>query len=351
MAANFRVPRVAAVLAAVALTPVFPAWGQPPESVTPAPATLGAPMPVTEPSPFAPAPQPSPFAPPVPSVPALPPAPAAPDPFAPTLRVDGVFGLGIQVVKPSIVNHVMGTATFPDGATTTVAVPQASLGWTAVPAFEASFFLPDALGYLALRYRFLVASGSGSADFSDGTPGDLQSQLDYNVVDFDYGSPTVTLFGSWDWSGRAGIRLGQIYFNSTLTNEIRQDRTSDWFLGAGPHGTLDVQRRLGFLPGLALFGSIDAGFLVGQVRQHYYETLFAPGVGSAQANGSVRATQTVPMLDLRAGLRYTPSVNPRLHFALGYDFEEWFNIGNVNGSHSNGRLTTNGAFLTAQLDY
>jgi hypothetical protein len=260
------------------------------------------------------------------------------------------FGTEVQILKPQVTNHVLGTATFPGGATAVVAVPEASLPWTAATRFEFGKFLPDNLGFLAVSYRFLVTSGSGTATDPDGRLGDVRSRLAFNVLDFDYGLAGQPLAAHWDGMARFGIRMGQAYFDSELTNAALSERTTNWFLGAGPHARYDLQRRLDFLPGLALFGGADFAVLVGQVRQHYYETLFTPA-GADAGSGTMRGTQTVPLLDAQAGLRYTPPSMPTLHFAAGYQFEEWFYLGKLPGTDSSGRLTLNGAFVNVRFDF
>jgi hypothetical protein len=370
----------------VLLAAVLPAGGvrgqgAPPAPLPPQPgmATLGAPVAVDETSPApAPAvfpsaaapqpalppelPPPTPLAPASPLGPAptpfLPPAPAGvpvtPPPnagiFAPTPPGLALFfDTEVEILKPNIVNHVRGTAAFPGGSSVNVAVPEASLPWTAATRFEIGKFLPDNLGFLALSYRFLVDSGSGSATAPNGAIGDLNSRLDFNVVDFDWGLPGHVISPHWDGLFRAGIRLGQAYFDSQLTDTALSTRTTDWFFGAGPHARYDLQRRFDFLPGLAVFGGVDGTILVGQIRQHYYETLFTPI--AAEADGTVRKTQTVPVLDLQAGLRYTPPRMPTLHFAAGYQYEEWFDLGKVPDSNTDGRLTLNGAFVNVRYDF
>ncbi len=362
--------RLFVVLLASAFPAVVRGQGAP-AAPDPGIATLGAPIGVNDPPPppvpavappvLPPGPPPLPPAPPSPLVPGptpfLPPAPAGvpvtppPDagifgPLPPGLAF--FFGTEVEFLKPNIVNHVQGIATFPGGTKVNVAVPQAPLSWTAATRFDLGLFLPDNLGFLDLSYKFLTTDGSGTATAPNGVRGDLHSSLDFNVVDLDYGMSGFPIAPHWDGLARFGIRMGQAYFDSQLTDAALSTRTTDWFLGAGPHARFDLQRRFDFLPGLAVFGNVDGAVLVGQIRQHYYETVFVP---LAEANGSIRQYQTVPVLDLQAGLRYTPPGVPSLHFAAGYQYEEWFYVGDVPGTDSHGRLTLNGAFLNVRFDF
>jgi hypothetical protein len=365
-------------LIVVLLAAAFPAgaWGQgvPPAPAPPGPgivqleAPIGASETPSPPAPVVPPPVLPAVPPPLPSAPAsplvpgptpfFPPAPAGvpvtppPDagifgPLPPGLAF--FFGTEVEILEPNIVNHVQGTAVFPGGTSVHVAVPEASLPWTAATRFEGGVFLPDNLGFLALSYKFLTTSGSGMATAPNDVPGDLHSSLDFNVVDLDYGLSGFPIAPHWDGLARFGIRMGQAYFDSQLTDAALSTRTTSWFLGAGPHARFDLQRRFDFLPGLAVFGGLDGAVLVGQIRQHYYETLFTPF--SDEANDSTRQWQTVPVLDLQAGLRYTPPGVPSLHFATGYQYEEWFYVGDVPGTDSRGRLTLNGAFVNVRFDF
>src|SRR5262249_20831269 len=129
-----------------------------------------------------------------------------------------------------------------------------------------------------------------------------------------------------------------------------EQRTSNNFVGAGPHAGLEVARCLP-LPGLALFGRLDGAVLVGDVTQSYEEVLtFGPG---SQLGGATRveSTQGVPVLGVKAGLSWTPyTANGRwLRFDFGYEFEQWWRVGEAAGSHAT--LTMQGLFFRGQFDF
>jgi hypothetical protein len=265
--------------------------------------------------------------------------------------LDFFFNFEIQVVKPVVNNRLTDTVTFPGGFTATVNAPQASLGWAVSPRFEVGSVLPEDQGLFALSYRFLITSGSSTVIGPDGGSAGLHSGLDFNVVDFDYGTPTVHFAPRWDYNWRLGFRLGQAFFDSTLSDPAVNLKTSDWFLGGGIHGRFDVNREIGLIPGLAVFGRVEGAVMFGQIHQRFTETVFIADGTSTTAMDFLQKVQTVPVLELQAGLRYTPPSWQRFHLAAGYQFEEWYQVGRVSGTSSRGDFYTNGVFLRAGFDY
>jgi hypothetical protein len=323
-------------------------------------AILGPPAPIvaagaTVPPP--PDPPPSAPLPAVPTSPFLPPdstpvgAPNE-EPFpALSLRNDLFFRFELEIVKPVIINHISGPAMFPDGTMTTVAVPQASLQWTASPLFEIGKFLPDSCGFVALNYRFLAVTGTSTATTPDGSVGDLRSRLDFNIADLDYGTLPESFASNWFWSGRVGARLAQTYFDSQLTDGLTTTQATNWFLGGGFHGRIDVEHRFEFLRGLSIFGRADGAVVIGQVRQRFLESETAADGTLFSATGMMHHTETLPVIALQAGLGYTPRIWQNLHIEAGYAYEEWFRIAHIDSTTSSGSLRTNGAFVRLQLDY
>jgi hypothetical protein len=284
------------------------------------------------------------------AAPVLPPNEEPPFPtFSP--HNDLFFRFELDIVKPVIVNHISGPVAFPDGTTGTVAVPQASLGWTASPTFEVGKFLPDSCGFVAINYRFLAVTGTDVATTPDGSVGDLRSRLDFNIADFDYGTLPAAFASNWYWSSRFGARLAQVYFDSQLTDGLTTTQATNWFLGGGVHGRIDVDYRFSFLRGLSAFGRLDGAIMIGQVRQRFLESETAADGTLITANGMMHHTETLPVLALQAGLGYTPSFWQNIHVEAGYSYEEWFRIAHIDSTTSSGSLRTNGAFIRLGFAY
>jgi hypothetical protein len=321
-----------------------------PAPSAPPPTALGAPVPEV-----APPPPSAPFTPPPPGPP--PEVPAAPAPAGWLLEgvltpgIGFFFNVELTVVKPEVSANLSDTVTFPSGATSVVAVPQASLHWTVSPRIEVGQVLPDNQGLFALSYRFLTSSGSSTVTGPDGAPANLSSQVDFNVVDFDYGTPIIRFAPKWSYDWRLGFRLSQAYFASNVSDAAVAEQTTNYFLGGGLHGRFDLSRDISFIRGLATFSRIDGAVVLGQVRQRFNETVFNPDGTTSTAMAVLQRVQTIPVVTLQTGLTYTPPSWQRFHLTGGYQFEEWFGLGRISGTSSRGDLFTNVLFLRAQFDY
>jgi hypothetical protein len=111
-----------------------------------------------------------------------------------------------------------------------------------------------------------------------------------------------------------------------------------------------VWREFNLLPGLALFFQPDLMVLVGRVQQHYRENVTLDG-STASASFFLRRTQTVPVLTFRTGLSYTPRDLSQWRFMVGYEFEDWWFVGQMPGQPSRGQFYTNGVFLRALVSF
>jgi hypothetical protein len=312
--------------------PPAPVPFSPPPTAAPTAPTLGVPVP----APYVAAPPPPPLS-----------GRADPGPNgwtdAPSCDEGLFFNTDLDFLKPAVKNRLSGTVTFPDGSTGTVAPPQASLDWTVAPRFEVGYHFPDSFGDLSASYRFLVSEGRGTAVSPVGAF-DVRSRLDLNQFDFDYSSARFSPGPFWDLKWRVGARLADVFFDSRVSDGVFDQQAGSNFIGAGPHFALDAERRIGLLPGFALFGNIDGAVLVGQIHQHFQDG--APGFS---ANDTEQRTQSVPVVTLKAGFSYTPPRLEFVHFTTGYEFERWWDLARLGGSK--GELTDQGLFLRAEFDY
>jgi hypothetical protein len=343
---------LAAVFVAVGAAPAA-AVAQPPAALPPAPAGGPPPPMLGPPQPVAPAPPPP--------VPAAPPPPAAPPLFAPCdPGADGWFDCSLedrlffeaelQFLAPAVKNRLRGTVVFPNGATDNLAVPAADLEFTVAPRLAVGYRLPDSAGEFVFSYRFLATDGRGTAVTPEGELFDLRSRLDFNQFDFDYASVRYSPLPLFDLKWWVGARLATAFFDSRVQNDFAEQQAGNYFVGAGPHAGLEVERRFGLFPygNLAAFAGLDGAVLLGQVRQHFHETFFFPE-GDFRGDFAQQKTQSVPVLTLRAGLRYTPPRLEYVHFSTGYQFERWWNLGKIGNSA--GELTDQGVFFRAEFDY
>ena len=369
MAAAVKLLRMA-LLAAVLSAMVRPVLSQ---QAPPVPDTVLPPPRSEEPSPpggtgvapVAPAlgPSPGPFAPP-PSSP-FPPRDAQDPLYQP--RDPGLNGWGlydwfsmpqqffadieVDILKPHLKSALTNTVTFPNGSQTTVQPPTTQVGWTAAPRIEVGWFIQPSLGYFALSWRGFADQAEQNATSLDGTPFALRTRLDVNQVTFDYGTVPYSYAPRWFLSGRIGMAAADVFFDNQAVNAAQTLYANNKYYGAGPHVRMDLWREFNLLPGLSVFAQPDLMVLVGQIQQNYQEDNVAPDGSTVTGFFIQRKTQTVPVLTLRTGLSYTPANLSNWRFMAGYEFEEWWFVGQVDMAASRGQLSTNGIFLRAFVTF
>ena len=262
---------------------------------------------------------------------------------------EGLFGAAdLGLVKAHVTNRITSGTPIGRAFTAPVRVPVASLNWTVSPRFELGYRLPEGGGDVRLGYRFLAASGSES-----GLSGELKSRLDVSVFDLDYVS------SEWlarDWSAPfrdlrlvAGVRLAASCLDSSARGEVIADRFSSHFAGAGPHVGLEFSK---WLPGcpLEIYTRADAAGLLGRTRQSFATRVRDENgniFGAArrddpQSNGAAAVSAAI-------GLAWRPDPGGRFRAVLGYQFEQWWDLGRTDDS--NFELTVQGAFLRAEWRY
>ncbi len=321
----------------------------PPDTVLPPPRG-DEPIPPPAPGPPPATPNIGPFAPP--------PAPSISNPWDGWLFLTdwpdwpkNFFGdLEIDVMKPHLTAALVGPVALSNGTVDSVHPPTTQMNWTAALRKEIGWFLPGNVGYFAFNYRGFADDGRQIVTALDGTPYALRSRLDVNQIAFDWGALPYSFAPRWFVSGRLGMAAANVFFDNQANSARQGLDASNNFYGAGPHLRADVWREFNLLPGLALFAQPDFMVLVGRVQQHYRE---ADSVDGTTVGGSffLRRTQTVPVFTLRTGLSYTPANLSQWRFMVGYEFEDWWNVGRVPGEASRGSFYTNGIFLRAMASF
>jgi hypothetical protein len=368
-----------ALLAAVLSTAVRPALAQlaplTPDTVLPPPRSdVVTPPPVLAPAPAIPAPAPGPFAPP--SVAPAPgpfaprPGPGIPPPDAqdplyqprdpgqngwglydwPSLPEHFFADVEVDIMRPYLKAALTNAVTFPNGTQTNVQPPTTQMGWTAAPRFEFGWFIYPNLGYLALNYRGFADQAEQNVVGLDGIGYGLRTRLDVNQVALDYGTVPYSYAPRWFMSGRIGIAGTDVFFDNQAISATQTQYASNNFYGGGPHVRLDLWREFNLLPGLSIFAQPDLVVYVGQIHQRFREDNTVDGYTST-GFFIQRKTQTVPVFTLRTGLTYTPANLSNWRFMVGYEFEEWWFVGQIDGLNSRGQFDTNGVFLRALVNF
>jgi hypothetical protein len=289
------------------------------------------------------------------------PRPAPGDPLLdyPVLAPPGWFAnVEVGVIAPHFKNQIQGDVRVGD-VVTTIHVPGASLDWAPAPRFEFGYRLPRGFGQFLATYQFLGTQGQGDLN-SDLGVAHLKSRLTQSVLNVEYANarllPNTSFLGEgWLIGGHIGVQVLSIYYDARsdqrgLGGTLTGQQTTNYLVGAGPHAQLDVWRRLPF-PGLAFYGAAEASNIYDFMEQSFTETILAPG--AAPAGGTIRGnlTQGVAGLGGRLGFSWAPPSNRCLRFFLGYQLNQWWQVGRNGANNSNGALTEHGIFFRGEFTF
>jgi hypothetical protein len=220
---------------------------------------------------------------------------------------------------------------------------------TVSPLFTLGYRLKDDRGAFLLSYRNLASDGREVVGaFDPAGDGLLRSRLDMNTVGLVYSTAEHPLGALWSLRWELGAKLSSIYFDSQVEGLLVGQRTTDHFVGAGPVVALDVTRELP-PTGLALYSRVEGADLIGRVHQNFSERFGDPGAPDAFAGSSRSGSQAVPVLGIEAGLSWLSLPSGRYRLTAGYQFEQYWNVGQLGDS--SGNVTLQGLFLRAEMNY
>jgi hypothetical protein len=151
----------------------------------------------------------------------------------------------------------------------------------------------------------------------------------------------------WSLRWEIGGRLATIYHDSQGFGQVLGQKTSNFFIGAGPQAALDLTREIPDT-GFALFSRLDAADYIGRVEQKFSERLGDPrtpfGFGYSEQDGS----QSVPYVGVQAGLSWLSHLG-RYRVTAGYEFNQWWNTARLGDSR--GYVQAQGLFLRTEYNY
>lgn len=331
--------------AAPAWSPSAPVLAQPVVVQQGPGAAALPPPPPPLPEQYVPPPPPPPFADP------LAPAGAGSPYLKPIIEAPGLFGsLEIGLVAPQI-NGVLTGPVSVAGFSQNVRLTSADLGWTGSPRIQLGYRFPQGAGAILGTYRSVVSEGTQAIPHYDPFgSGFERTRLNLNSVDIDYASATMPFAPLWDLKWYLGARIGAVYYDHRADGQWLHQRAANNFVGAGPHVGLDVHRQFADIPGLSLYGRTEGAVLLGNVHQSFEEIVGlanGPAVGGAR---NVSNGQSAPVFDFQIGLSYAPPTRRDwLRFTFGYQFEQWWNVGNAGGS--TGDVFFQGLFFRGEFNY
>jgi hypothetical protein len=261
--------------------------------------------------------------------------------------------LEVGVVGPHVKNQLNSPVNTMSGPKI-LEVPTAPLEWTGSPRIGVGYQLADNMGRVLLTYTSVVSQGTGSiANFDAFGAGFLRSRLNMNVIDLDYVSNPLSFCPQWTVDWAVGVRLATLYFDSQAVGGLLGQRVANNFIGAGPHGWVDLRYSLPEVPGLSLLGRIGGSVLIGDINQSFEETVRSTsGVPLFGGATRVNEAQAVPELNVRFGVEYVPPVRGRwMRFSFGYEFDYWWNVGNVNLDTSREDISWQGLFFRGEFSF
>jgi hypothetical protein len=280
----------------------------------------------------------------------------------PVLPQPGWFAdVEVGIMLPHITDDAHDAVTV-DGKSTRVQLPGGTIDWTAAPRLEVGYRLPEGFGEIAFAYRFLGSTGSStiSGPFSaPDAPGSVHNRLDINIADLDYASNELSIC-SWWAKWRLGLRGADNFFDTTVTEPLAaaeagsgvfERRISNNFWGIGPHGSLELERRLTDW-GLMVLGRVDGSILLGRVNQDFYATSTTKVAGQFLTGATYELQgMAVPELEGNIGLGWRPPSYPSVRVFAGYENEHWWNVGHVVNSGSVAEIYSNGVLLRVDINY
>jgi hypothetical protein len=268
----------------------------------------------------------------------------------------------VGILLPHVVND-MHDAVKVNGVTSRVQLPGGGLDWTAAPRIELGYRLPEGFGEIDLAYRFLGAQGTGTVTGGSAAPdgtANLLKRLDIQTADLDYASNELSIC-TWWMKWRLGLRGADIYFDSTADESLAaagagsgvfERRVTDNFWGIGPHGSLELERRLTDW-GLTVIGRLDGSVLLGRVDQGFFEVSTTHGGGGQFLTGQTLESDAmaVPQIDGSLGLAWRPQSCSALRLFVGYEYEHWWDVAHMPNTGSVGEVYNQGVLLRADFNY
>ena len=203
----------------------------------------------------------------------------------------------------------------------------------------------------AVRFSAAGLNSEGNGDGWDSLLGPVRatSSVENFYCDLDYVSRRLGSPDAWSMQWHGGLRFSGMDLKTRVTNGIIAGQAVNEFGGVGLHLGLEAQRALG-TNGWALFGKFDGGVVWGDGQQTIEAT-----AGPFTAGVDTEGPESVPMVQLQAGLRWEPLAMPWFRFAAGYQYEQWWV--NADGENSENAFfeklgfTSHGPFLRCEFGY
>jgi hypothetical protein len=258
--------------------------------------------------------------------------------------------LEVGILRPNVKERLVNPVAI-GGDVVDVTLPMPDLDWVASPRVRVGYRLPDCFGEYVFSYRTIVTDQSGFLAVYDGlgNRGVLRSYLNVQAFDLDYANVSWCWNPLWQARWAIGVRIPVAYFDVEADSLLLRERVSNHFVGAGPHGALEVERHFAGWPAGAIFGRAEGATALGYIRQSFERVEYFPVYVGGSAD--VTSIQYIPMFDLQFGLSWTPPTDRHwLRFTAGYEYEAWYYVGRTQGD-SRANLFFQGFFARGEWRY
>ena len=133
---------------------------------------------------------------------------------------------------------------------------------------------------------------------------------------------------------------------------VFERRTTNNYWGIGPHGGVELERRLGDW-GLGILSRLDGSILLGRVNQAFFETSTTRGHGGQFLTGQTLESNAIPVPQFEGliGLVWRTPRCPAFRLFAGYDYEHWWNVGRIPNTGSQAQVYDQGVLLRADFNY
>jgi hypothetical protein len=156
-----------------------------------------------------------------------------------------------------------------------------------------------------------------------------------------------------------GLRVATVYYDSTAQESaadaaasagLFEAHGSNAYWGIGPNAGVSLARHIDGTY-LSLMTRLDATNLIGRMNQHF--SLASDVAGAVEtADARYTGTQSVPVVNIQAGINWNPPQMPHSNIFLGYVYEYWWDIGRLDNSPGSlGEMSNQGIMFRAEFNY
>jgi hypothetical protein len=256
--------------------------------------------------------------------------------------------LEVGFLFPEMHYHLSAPVTL-KGVNQQIDLPGSNLDWSLLWGAGVGYRLPGGGAFLA-TFRTVASDGSGVVQNLDSDGALLRSRFEMLAGDVDYLSPQIVVGPLWNLQWCMGVRVGSVFYDSTATGVNTQEKSSNHFVGSGPRAGLEFRRLLAPELGMSIFGRTEGGLLIGSTSQRFLAVMLRDDGTISEGTNELNHTNVVPVVAVQAGMSFVPVHNlPWFRVALGYQYEQWWGLGNAAESRAD--LLLHGLFVRGEWTY